>query len=189
MDWRDANLRSAPDKKALQLFRCTDEVLKTRVDATGAHLEHSAIWEWRAQEIIQNTIRSATKPRWVVRVGCDSGGVGAVMASEEIDRNEHFHLTVGALATRLRGQHRGALGVEMVEDMFGALVLRCIEQGHPGGEVLLTGTIHRLNRNSQRMCTDRGFECVGATSDSDDHEEWERRLLIPQPSLIGDFPT
>lgn len=183
LEWRHANLRSAADKRDLQRFRCTDEDLKTEISALGASTTHSRMWEWHVQELIRDQVRSLTQPRWIVCLGYDERGLGGVIVAEEIDAGEHYDLTLGAIASRLRRQHDGALGDEMLEEMFSAIGERCARAGY-SGEVLLTGLIHRSNYASKRMCERNGFVFQGACDSDEDHEDWSRSLAIPDPRLF-----
>lgn len=189
LGWRDANLRSPADKKCLQHFRCTDEDLKTEITAVGASYTHSRMWEWHVQELIRNDVRSLSARRWLIRLGFDDAGLGAVMVAEEIDPGEHFYLSVGAIASRLRRQHSGALGDEMLEDTFAAIGERCLAAGY-SGEVRLTGIVHRDNYASKRMCERNGFTFRGDSAEVEDHENWGRSIPIPElPLFDGDFDT
>lgn len=152
----------------------------------GVTHTHPRMWEWHVQQLIQEDVRAMKKRRWLVRLGLDEQGLGAVMVAEEVDEGEHYHLTVGAIASRLRRTASGQLADEMMEDMFGEIGARCVDAGF-SGDVRLTAMIHRDNFASKRMCERNGLAFDGPTSDTTDHEDWSRNLPIPEPPLFDDL--
>lgn len=186
--WRDANLRGGTDKKSLQRFRCTNEDLKTVVAPVGSSVAHSRLYEWHVQQLIREDVRSLNKKRWIVRLGFDDHGLGAVVVAEELVPGKDYYVAVGAIAARLRGKFRGELGDELMEDIFGAIGQRCVEAGS-SGEARLTGVIHKENVRSKLMCERNGWAYVDVCADDINLEDWSRMLPIPDPTLFADLPN
>ncbi|MBM7506537.1 hypothetical protein JOE61_000351 [Nocardioides salarius] len=152
--------------------------------AVGLSPVHSAMHEYAVQEIIQEE-RIPKGKTWMVRVGLDADGLGAILFTQEVARGSEYDLAHGAVASRLRGRFAGQIGREMLQDTFDRVVTRCVELG-ASGDVRVTGLIHRDNRHSKRMCGAAGLTCDGVNEEDARFEDWSRQLPIPDPRLFDE---
>lgn len=173
-------------------FECAFDELLFRVSLAGVVTVHNRIWEYHVQELIRHdALKKLGRSKWFVRLGFDQHGLGGVAVTQEIDRGRHYDLVLAAIACRLRRQHDGRLGDEMLEDTLSVITDRCAAYNFTG-DVLVTGIVHRDNNASKRMCERNKFAFVpaatlpGAEDDEsdDDYEDWQRLVPIPDLELL-----
>lgn len=177
LDWGHA---TAEDRTVLPTWECTEPARKVKRGSKWV-IQHPRMWELT----VQSKIRTFTPPYrspFMLLVGRDAGGIGAVLMCEELDGPAQVELCFGAVA--LRHRHKGGgIADEMMSRALDEITTRAFEVGASVVEV--TGLIHEENRPSQSMARRAGLRHTGQLGDSP-FQQWTVTLLLHQPDDEAD---